>query len=127
MLVTKILLVDSDLRTGEALKEELEAAGKFNVFWAKQATDAMKLAKAFLPDLIFLETMISDMPGTEVANQLKGDLRTFKIPIVFLASADRPAGRDQDVFCHNGHSHHLLKKPVSINEVLYCIKNYVTK
>lgn len=125
MALTKILLVDEDLDSGTLLKAQLEAAGKFNVFWAKSGEDAVRMAKAFIPDLALLEVTMSDMPGEEIARQLKNDLRTEKIPIVFLTAAPSSAEREPVEFQHNGQPHYLLRKPINVNEVLRCIKDHL--
>jgi CheY-like chemotaxis protein len=80
-----ILIVDDDLVNLTILKSVISKAG-YSVLTADNGKDALKTAKALSPDLAILDIMMPDMDGTEVANALKQNPRTKKIPIIFLSS-----------------------------------------
>lgn len=114
---TKILLVDDDLSLGKSVQEDLEATGKFIVFVAQGAHDAVKMAKAFMPNLILLDISTPQSPGSEVVEQLKNDLRTGSIPIIFLTEPAKGNGFHQPDSLYR-----YLTKPLNMAEVVRCIE-----
>ena len=80
-----ILILDDDLVNLTILKSVISKAG-YSVLTTDNGTDALKITRAQSPDLIILDLMMPDMDGTEVANTLKQNPRTRKIPIIFLSS-----------------------------------------
>ena len=85
-----ILLVEDSrfLRTATAVT--LRDHG-FHVLEAMTGEEAVRLARAFLPDLILLDFIIPGMTGREVLDILKHDRRTEHIPIVVLSGAKQQA------------------------------------
>jgi phosphate regulon transcriptional regulator PhoB len=56
---------------------------------AKSGTEALREARAALPDLIVLDLMLPELDGLEVCRRLRGDARTAALPIIMLtAKAD---------------------------------------
>jgi CheY-like chemotaxis protein len=72
---------------------------------------ALDLARQHSPDLILLDLHLPDMPGEEVLDQLRRDLRCAGIPIVVL-SADATPGQVDRLLAAGARSY--LTKPLDI-------------
>lgn len=85
MANNRILVVDDDLISQNMLRTTLTGAG-YAVFAASDGPEAIKLAKKELPAVIVLDIMMPGMDGGEVAESLKSDPKTRRIPVIFLSS-----------------------------------------
>ena len=81
----RILVVDDDTLIRQIMVDGLESLPA-TVFQAARGEDAIRVAKAERPDLIFLDMMMPGMDGFEVAEALKQDPTTAEIPLVFLSA-----------------------------------------
>lgn len=79
-----VLVVDDTPENIDVLVGILK--GKYNVKAAINGTMALKIAKSNPPDLILLDIMMPGIDGYEVCRQLKADLTTKDIPIVFVTA-----------------------------------------
>jgi CheY-like chemotaxis protein len=82
----KILLVDDEPALTRMLRLNLEQTGRYEVREENRGVDALRAAREFRPDLIFLDVMMPDMGGDEVAEQLKQDPELSKIKYAFLTA-----------------------------------------
>ena len=55
----------------------------------------MDLAREHHPDLILLDIQLPDIPGTEIARQLKSDPQTRAIPVFAITAFAMPGDRDK--------------------------------
>ena len=62
-----------------------------SVITTNNGRDAVTLAKSELPDLIFLDIVMSDMDGFAVMRELQKDPVTKDIPVVFISSKSQKA------------------------------------
>ena len=115
----KILVVDDEPSITRMIKLNLERTGKFEVRTENKGGNAVSVAREFKPDLIFLDVMMPDMPGDEVAAQLRDDPELSNIPFVFLTAIvtkeeTEPTGSEigGNIF---------LAKPVKTEELLQTI------
>jgi two-component system OmpR family response regulator len=60
--------------------------GGFTVRSANSGTQAVALAKEFLPDLILLDVMMPGMDGVQTFHSLRADPATAGIPVVYLTA-----------------------------------------
>lgn len=80
-----ILIVDDVPTNVKILAETLSAVYKIKV--ASNGADALEIARREpRPDLILLDVMMPEMDGFEVCRQLKADIRTHKIPVIFATA-----------------------------------------
>src|SRR3954447_15080948 len=86
----KILIVDDTLANIEILHKILQ--GDYDLFFAKNGPDGLRVVKRELPDLILLDIMMPDMDGYQVCALLKADPLTADIPIIFITAM----GSDED-------------------------------
>lgn len=114
--MSKILIVDDDLETGEWLKQSLEPEG-----WAAElcesGLDALQLLKNFHYDFILLDWNLPDISGIEVCRRFRdtGGIT----PIIFLTA--RQALEDIERGLDSGGDDYLTK-PFKIRELLARIR-----
>ncbi len=93
--MAKILVVDDEPDAVELVEFNLTNAG-FEVVTAADGAEALKKARASLPDLIVLDVMLPEVDGLEVCKLLRRDAATAGIPIIMLtakaAEIDRVLG-----------------------------------
>ena len=80
-----ILVVDDERDLASLLDFNLRQAG-FETALASTGAEALALARRRAPDLVLLDLMLPDLPGTEVCRQLKADARTRHVPVVMLTA-----------------------------------------
>ena len=92
VVAKRILIVDDEVNIARIIKFNLEQEG-FSVELASDGLTALSRAKAEAPDLIVLDLLMPKMDGWEVAEKLKLDLETARIPILMLSVVtDREKG-----------------------------------
>ena len=84
-MTPRILVVDDDSLIRRIMRDTLSSLPA-DVLEAKEGDEALKLAKAERPDLIFLDTMMPGMDGFQIAELLKQDPVTAGIPIMFVSA-----------------------------------------
>ena len=118
----RILIVDNDKNTTHLVKILLEKTGRYLVFEENDSTRAHQSARNFRPDLIFLDVVMPDRDGGEIAAQIRADPELQDTPIIFLTAlvtrAEANAGLHID-----GHS--FLAKPINIPELIKTIEGYL--
>jgi CheY-like chemotaxis protein len=82
----RILVVDDEIALTRMVKMNLENAGDFVVRTVNQGSEAVSTAREFMPDMIFLDVMMPDMSGDEVALELREDPVLAEIPMVFMTA-----------------------------------------
>ena len=103
-----VLAVDDDYQVLIGLERRLSQAG-YRVLTATNGQDALDQVRTHLPDAISLDVRLpGDVDGLEVAACLKKDLRTAKIPIIFVTgSADDQFKRR----CQTSGGKYFIAKP----------------
>lgn len=117
----KILIVDDNEVNLKMLKKILTDAG-YSLFSANNGTDAIKIALDQIPDLVITDIIMPGIDGGAVANILRNEPATDKIPIFFLSSlitiGEEKCKTKDDVTC-------LLAKPINREELLKKIREYI--
>lgn len=90
MPVRKVLVVDDSATDRAHLQDVLEAQ-KVTVLTASSGQEALDVAAAEHPDLIFLDIIMSGMDGYAVCRTLQEDENTRDIPIIFVSSKKNQA------------------------------------
>lgn len=115
----KILVVDDEPALTRMIKRSLEQTGRFEVRTENQGSAAVAAAKQFQPDLIFLDVMMPDMQGDEVANAIDEDPALQGTPYVFLTAIvtrDETDATDGEIG-----GKRFLAKPVKLRDLLGAI------
>ncbi|TPV60906.1 two-component system response regulator [Aestuariibacter sp. GS-14] len=79
-----LLLVDDEPANLRVLKHVL--GEKYSLVYAKNGVEALRVAQTQLPDLILLDIMMPGMTGFEVCKELKRELITRAIPVIFVTA-----------------------------------------
>jgi len=82
----KILLVDDEPALTRMIARNLERTGRFQVQTENHGSNALAAMRQFRPDLVFLDVMMPDMPGDEVAAAIDQDPELKGTPYVFLTA-----------------------------------------
>jgi DNA-binding response OmpR family regulator len=90
--VIRVLHIDDEAPIRTLVRVNLEAEG-MEVIAAADGQTGLRLAKREQPDVILLDVMMPAMDGWQVAEELRKELETWKIPVVFLTA--RVALRDR--------------------------------
>lgn len=80
-----ILIVDDEADIVELLDYNLRQAG-YTVVNARDGASALAAVRRQRPDLIVLDLMLPDIPGTEVCRRLRKEADTEAIPILMLTA-----------------------------------------
>ncbi len=82
--MAKILIVEDNIDTNEALSEYLQEAGH-EIISAYDGTDALELFSQNTVDLIVLDIMLPTMSGLAVLNTVR---KTSQIPVIMLTALE---------------------------------------
>ncbi|MDZ4871978.1 MAG: Polar-differentiation response regulator DivK [Chroococcidiopsis cubana SAG 39.79] len=117
-----VLAVEDGADNLELMIQVLEIIG-FPLVTATDGRTAIAMAQQHQPDLILLDMVLPDMTGVEVAQRLKQDSRTAKIPIVAVTAmvAEEEKGQYLSAGCID-----FVAKPYDIEFLETVIKRYVS-
>jgi CheY-like chemotaxis protein len=118
-----ILVADDDLISQNMLRTALTSAG-YSVLAASDGLEAVRLAKEGRPDIIVLDIMMPGMDGGEVAEVLKNDAKTRRIPIIFLSSL---ITESEEKTVEEKEAATFLSKPYSRERLLNEVKKLILK
>ncbi|MBI2982326.1 MAG: response regulator [Deltaproteobacteria bacterium] len=118
----RILVVDDEPAFTRFVKAALEETGAYEVRGEVDAGQALGTAKAFKPDLVFMDVMIPPMEGGEVAAQFQADSDLKEVPVIFLTGAVTQAEVSQGGGLIGGRP--FLAKPVTPANLVATIERY---
>jgi two-component system phosphate regulon response regulator PhoB len=113
-----VLLVDDERDLLSLLDFNLRAAG-FETVLATTGEQAMSQLRRRVPDLVLLDLMLPDIPGTELCRQLKADPRTKHLPVVMLTAKGEEVDR---VVGFEIGADDYVTKPFSVRELVLRLK-----
>lgn len=90
----RLLVVEDDIDIGNMLKIYFSGMD-FDVDVAVRGSDALEKTKHVLPNLIVLDIMLPDIDGYEVCRNLRTNMRTSHIPVIFLTQKDERSDKLQ--------------------------------
>ncbi len=82
----RVLVVEDEPDIRELLTYNFEAAG-FVVHATEKGLDGLAEAQGFLPDVILLDLMLPDIPGTEVCRRIRAADRSTPQPAIVMLTA----------------------------------------
>ncbi|MGL5563782.1 MAG: response regulator transcription factor [Tannerellaceae bacterium] len=122
MTTTRILVVDDEEDLCEILKFNLEIEG-YEVDTANSAEEALTLDLTKY-NLLLLDVMMGEISGFKMANMLRKNDKTARIPIIFLTAKDT----ENDMLTgFNLGADDYISKPFSIKEVMARVKAVVRR
>lgn len=118
----RILVVDDEDTLCEALRFNLEVEG-YDVDVAYSAEEAMAMSPGSY-SLILLDVMMGEMSGFKMAQALKSDPATARVPIIFLTARD---SEDDMVAGLNIGADDYIFKPYTVRNVLARVKSVLRR
>ena len=116
----RILVVDDEAALTRIIKLNLERTGNYEVRTENMGSMAIPAAKEFRPDLIFLDVMMPDMSGDEVAALLEEDPMLSNIPLIFVTAI--VTKEETQIMGTNIGGKMFLAKPVKTKELIATIE-----
>jgi DNA-binding response OmpR family regulator len=114
-----LLIVEDDLDTSEMLRVYFEAQG-YHVITASGGQEALEKCRTEPPDLILLDVRLPDIDGLEVGQSLQNDVRTSRLPVIFVTERrdrdDRIAGLKLGAIDY-------ITKPFDVQELRLRVRN----
>ncbi|MFN3200818.1 MAG: response regulator transcription factor [Bradymonadia bacterium] len=115
----RILVVDDEPDITTALQYAFELHG-YTVMVAHDGVTALEIAEGpNTPELVILDLMLPDMPGTEICRRLRRSERTQHVPVLILSA--RSEEIDRVVGFEVGADDYVVK-PFSTREVMLRVK-----
>ncbi len=109
-----MLVIEDDADLREVLRYNIAAAGH-HVRAAGSGADGLRLARDERPDLVLLDLMLPDMPGTDVCKRLKADPVTRSTRVIIVSAKGEEI--DRVVGFELGADDYVVK-PFSVRELL---------
>ena len=119
----KILIVDDHAELLELLREQFKDEG-FAVATASNGVDAIRKARALLPDLIILDVKLPELDGLAVCEILRNDPGTSSIPVVMMSGLPGQITRCAGI---ESGATDFVSKPVNPAEIVSKVKAYFQK
>jgi len=121
--VKRILIIDDEKDFCFFVKKNLEEESCCSVAVCNNPNDAIAKAKEFHPDLIFLDVMMPEMDGGDLAELLRADPEVQFIPIVFLTALVTKDETKKGLNIIKGS--YFLSKPVTTQELVSAVNELV--
>jgi diguanylate cyclase (GGDEF)-like protein len=83
----RLLIVEDDFDISNMLRIYFGSQG-YETIIATRGEEALEMCRRKLPNLVILDIVLPDIDGYNVCRQLRGNLRTSHIPIIFLTQKD---------------------------------------
>jgi CheY-like chemotaxis protein len=112
------MIIDDEPGFTRLLKLTLERSGGFEVLEENDGTKAWMAAREFNPDIIFLDVVMPEIDGGDVAQQIRSDPALAHVPIVFLTAIVSAKEGGQEI---GGFP--FLAKPVTVEAVIQSIEH----
>jgi two-component system phosphate regulon response regulator PhoB len=116
--MARILVIEDEADIREVLDYNLKSAGH-EVVEAARGMDGLRLVREREPDLVLLDLMLPDMPGTDVCRSIKDNPATRTLPVVMLTA--RGEEIDRVVGFEIGADDYITK-PFSVRELVLRIR-----
>src|SRR3984893_14177760 len=81
----RILLVEDEVQTANAVRESLEQAG-FQVSWSPNGSSGLRLLASNAFDAVILDWMVPELSGLELLKKLRKEGK--KVPVLLLTARD---------------------------------------
>lgn len=114
----KVLIVD-DMKSFLDLETSFLKRTDCSLFKAVNGLDALRIAKAEKPDVIFLDLEMPVMNGIECCRFIKSDVDLKNIPVVIITASTK------EEECYKAGCNSYVRKPVDEDRFLTEIKKFV--
>jgi CheY-like chemotaxis protein len=114
-----LLIVEDDSDTSEMLRVYFEAQG-YRVVTAAGGHEALDKCQQQPPDLVLLDVRLPDIDGFEVGLRLQDDLRTSRLPVIFVTERRE---RDDRITGLKLGAIDYVTKPFDVQELRLRVRN----
>ena len=114
----RILLIDDDPVFTRTVKLLLETSGNYSVEEENNSRNAFATTRWFRPDLIFLDVMMPDVDGGDIAQQIEGDALLHGTPIVFFTGLVS----EEEAVSNRIGGYRFIAKPLRRDQLLGCVE-----
>ncbi len=90
--MASVLVIDDEPDLRSLVDFNLRSAG-FETVLAATGEEALSALQRRVPDVVVLDLMLPDLPGTEVCRRMKADPRTRHVPVVMLTARSEEIDR----------------------------------
>jgi len=119
----RMMIVEDDLDISNMLRIYFQSQG-YDVSVAQRGEDALEMCRQQLPHIIVLDIMLPDIDGYDVCRNLRSNLRTSHIPIVFLTQKDE---RSDKIHGLELGADDYITKPFDLEELKLRVKNAMAR
>ena len=120
MAINKVLVVDDSPADLKNITNIVSEAG-FAVVSATNGKDAVEVAKAEKPSIIFLDIIMPSMDGFATCRALANNEETKKIPVIFVTSKNQKADR---LWAQMQGAKGFITKPYSADDIIDQLKMF---
>ncbi len=117
----QILIIEDRPEIRENLMEFLELSG-YKTIAANSGVEGIEKAINHQPDLILCDVIMPAMNGFEVLINISNDLRTQKIPFIFISSVSE---KDSYLEAMQHGADDFLVKPFELDDLLIIIEKWL--
>lgn len=117
--MNKNVLIVDDSNTNNILLENILLGEGIRSSIAFNGKEAIKIAKSAKPDLILLDIMMPEIDGFTIFNELKKDIKTNNIPVVFITARNDNGLKQKAI---NAGALDLIQKPINVTNVIDLVK-----
>lgn len=119
----RILVVEDDSDISNMLQLYFRSL-EYEVHVAPRGSLALDMTRQLLPNVIVLDIMLPDIDGYEVCRQLRTNLRTSHIPILFLTQKDE---RSDKIHGLELGADDYITKPFDVEELRLRVRNTIKR
>ncbi len=119
----RLMIVEDDVDISNMLRIYFQSQG-YDVAVAPRGEDALEMCRQQLPHIIVLDIMLPDMDGYDVCRNLRGNLRTSHIPIIFLTQKDERSDKIKGLELG---ADDYITKPFDLEELKLRVKNSMSR
>ena len=119
----RILIVEDDFDISNMLRIYFQSQ-EYDVTVAARGEDALEMCRHQLPQIVVLDIMLPDMDGYDVCREMRGNLRTSHIPIIFLTQKDERSDKIQGLELG---ADDYITKPFDVEELKLRVKNAIAR
>lgn len=117
----RVLVVEDDFDISSMLQLYFKSQG-YEVYVAPRGGVALEMTRQNMPNVIVLDIMLPDIDGYEVCKQLRTNLRTSHIPIIFLTQKDERNDKIQGLELG---ADDYITKPFDLEELRLRVRNTI--
>ena len=117
---SKVMIVDDEPINIRVTRKYLSDAGFSNFVTCSQATKAIELMTAELPDLVLLDIIMPEVDGMEILTKMRSTAQLRNLPVLILTASNEPKIKVKAL--EMGASD-FLTKPIDPSELIPLVRN----